>query len=61
VSGWTHPVCLACYLAMFNRVPYMLAGPPPEQCCFCGGLTLKGIYVRHDPAALRCSAAGHPD
>lgn len=23
-----------------------------EQCCFCGGMTFSGIYVRHDPTDL---------
>jgi len=25
-----------------------------ERCCFCGGLTDEGIYVREDPAVTLC-------
>ena len=28
--------------------------PEPGACCFCGGMTITGIYVRHDQDALLC-------
>jgi hypothetical protein len=51
-SPWTHPVCLGCYVLLWNRPPYRVESAEPEQCCWCRGLTTGGIYVRHDPALL---------
>jgi hypothetical protein len=50
---WTHAQCEPCW---DERNPGRIAhrslaaqNREPETCCFCGGLTYAGIFVRHDP------------
>lgn len=55
MSRWTHAICDTCWSARNGgRAPVHLREPDLEICCFCGGPTKRGIYVRHDPAELRC-------
>ena len=64
MSSWTHRCCVDCWMKFFME----RFGPDPvtlnkelcpevEPCCFCG-VELhndgRGIYVREDPAILRC-------
>lgn len=54
-SPWTHAICVACWdKERPERKPVVAFNNPPETCCWCGAETGAGIYVRHDPKALRC-------
>lgn len=55
---WNHSICVGCWN---NKNPHKaVEGNPwnmqndPEKCCFCGGITTQGIYVRYDPRELPC-------
>lgn len=55
MGRWTHPQCPDCWLKeRGNTAPMMMHNAPQETCCWCGQSTREGIYVRHDPALLRC-------
>jgi hypothetical protein len=61
-SNWTHPSCEPCYGALaFGREPVRIAEHFREQerCCFCGGPTRDGIYVRADPRLLALCSGPH--
>lgn len=68
--SWTHRICGDCWIkreldsdagrAMAEahrviRCPIMVKDVPWGACCFCGGGTLLGIYIRHDPSKLSCT------
>ena len=70
MANWTHSMCGECWLERhlkFNADGTVAFKPPArvldaakETCCFCGGPTRLGIYVRHDPKEhelLDCVAA----
>lgn len=51
--GWTHAMCEACWLDREpDRVPHRLRTPDLENCCFCGTMTVSGIYARQDPKSI---------
>lgn len=55
-SRWSHVICEECW---FNRegdrVPVQVNVGEPETCCFCGGETAAGIYIReHIEEAMCC-------
>jgi hypothetical protein len=63
MSNWNHAQCEACWItaettfdddgnALIRR-PHRLVGPNVEVCCYCGGLTIVGIYRREDPTLTR--------
>lgn len=53
--GWTHSICGLCYAKMHpDRVPVRVLEHSEEMCCFCGGPTREGIYVRADPRLCLC-------
>ena len=58
---WTHSICDECWHRRDpERVPVRLTEPIVELCCFCGELTVSGIYVRHDPQELDCQHSLRP-
>lgn len=63
MSAWTHLACESCWTAQGGaRVPVRVDGPP-SACCFCGGETRSGIYVREAPTSAAppvLGARGHP-
>ena len=57
---WTHPICNGCWWRSGrDRVPHRLTSPTMEHCCFCGGPTLSGAYVRAAPDKTPCRGQ-HP-
>ena len=53
--SWTQPCCYACWIDMYpNREPATIVGDYREDeiCCYCGGRTRDGIYVRVDPTTV---------
>jgi hypothetical protein len=36
------------------RQPVQVKEPDPGACCICGGMTITGIYFRHDERELLC-------
>lgn len=60
MSRWTHAICDPCWDKHYSpRLPVRLnvtgnADEPAELCCFCGRVTLGGIFVRADPSAVKC-------
>jgi hypothetical protein len=61
---WTHNICDACWAKLMQgRTPVKLRDPGVEACCYCGGLTTSGIFIRWDPERLHCKGvhleAGH--
>ena len=60
MSRWSHAICRLCWDAQTpDREPTVLRYPHEETCCFCGAVTQEGIYVRENPARLRCGGE-HP-
>jgi hypothetical protein len=58
MSRWTHACCALCFVGLYpNRDPVRVVGIEPETCCFCEAEAVDGIYVRADPATVRCG--GH--
>lgn len=66
MSRWTHAICDPCFEERYpDREPVRLkyAGQPEEPaelCCFCGRVTVGGIFVRADPLTVACKG-NHPD
>ncbi len=66
---WTHAICERCWFDGPGcnaegqyRMPSRTARPEPGPCCYCGGLTIAGIFVRADGDTLMClSRHGAPD
>lgn len=59
-TSWTHSICDGCWNARpeskSGRAPVpRVDGVKPERCCYCGGMTSAGIYIRQDPAQLECT------
>jgi hypothetical protein len=64
--GWTHPQCERCWLGQNTKVvndhdlsvrlPVRMKDPEVEYCCWCGALTIFGVYVRQDPQGLVCDS-----
>ncbi len=56
---WTHPQCEACWVVrelhidqaghMSCRRPTRVVDPDAEVCCYCGKVTIVGIYRRSSP------------
>ncbi len=54
----THAMCDDCW----SRTQQARSGQPPtrtedravQRCCFCGAETRSGMFMRQDPAGLRC-------
>lgn len=54
-SRWTHTMCDPCWAAQRGEAtPVRMLAAPPERCCYCGALTISGIFIREDPTTLRC-------
>lgn len=73
MSNWTHAQCERCWCDQQGewtdddrlvslRQPTMVRSDDFDlrPCCFCGGPTFVGIFVRHDPAKLPL-CQGHDD
>jgi hypothetical protein len=53
MSQWNHPICERCWAELHpDRQPVAMGSPEPEDCCYCGGPTVDGIYIREDPNML---------
>ena len=62
MSDWNQPVCEGCWIRKhtkvvagqrdLTRVPVRVSDAPVERCCYCGGMTFVGIYVRIDPETV---------
>lgn len=60
-NRWRHPICMACYRALFpGQDPFRLRAPVVETCCHCQKPTTAGIYARIDPEGMPCRG-DHPD
>lgn len=68
--AWTHAQCESCWIHKNTtrtddgqvqvKRPILAMGSELTYCCFCGGLTLVGIFVRHDPKGVLCKGdCGH--
>lgn len=66
MSRWTHAICDECYETESEKddalpeKPVRLRYPSKEDCCFCGQQTESGIYIRKDPAQVKCGGS-HAD
>ena len=59
--SWTQPCCYRCwYQRNPHRRPHAmtLEHRTAETCCYCGELTLSGIYVRVNPATVQHPTEG---
>lgn len=60
---WQHAICDDCWRKENpqnpDRIPYRLVDEyrKLEMCCFCGQMTLSGIFVRRDRKGLKCDPA----
>lgn len=52
---WNHPQCAKCWFEEWgiSRLPHRLPRPEREDCCFCGGPTMSGIFRRVEPGSFR--------
>jgi hypothetical protein len=50
---WTHNICQDCWAELHpDRQPHKLVAAAHEDiCCFCGRVSIGGIYVREDPTS----------
>lgn len=60
---WTQPVCSECWYSRDDArpavaLPLSAEDLPIERCCYCGGQTVSGIYVRIDPASVPYPSGG---
>ena len=55
-ANWDHAICPACWTSRWGegRTTRAASNPEREICCWCGGDTDAGLYVRADPARTPC-------
>lgn len=57
VSEWMHAICVPCW-NRFRMEPKgyqdTMTTCAPEVCCWCGAVTVAGIFLRGDPATMEC-------
>ena len=57
MSAWNHNICQACWNKKNpDREPVRIkpAYAYLATCCYCGAENRDGIYVREDPAKMKC-------
>lgn len=70
MSEWNHLICERCYISQRGefavgpdgpmltgiQIPVQITGSHRTvgPCCFCGELTIMGIFVRRDPGEVNC-------
>ena len=55
MSKWNHTICSTCWEKKNpGREAARVIDGVRELCCYCGESTTSGIFVRDDPATLRC-------
>jgi hypothetical protein len=54
-SRWIHALCESCWAAREHRTPPRITDAEAEVCCACQTSTTSGIYIRANPATLRCT------
>ena len=60
-SVWTHAICDDCWDEDHPGQPSPRYGSgDAEKCCWCGEPTRSGIYLRQDPASLKCGGTTGP-
>lgn len=51
--SWTQPVCGECWRERNpQRLPHRVRGGDLYLCCYCGGPTTRGIFVRVNPLTV---------
>jgi hypothetical protein len=53
--SWNQAICERCWFEQNGaRMPTRLAAGAhePERCCYCGRITIAGIFARDDPATV---------
>ena len=59
-SKWTHPICKKDYAVMEpDREPVSVKGWEAEICCWCGEVTISGIFYRADPDVVHPSDSSY--
>lgn len=62
MSKWTHAICDDCWDKKNPERPSpRRASGDREICCFCAMGTNSGIYIREDPAKLKCERVHSAD
>jgi hypothetical protein len=62
MSRWSHSICAKCwYKRNPDQEPHRLVNRHVEICCYCGEQHFSGIYVRDNPAELRCKGVHLPE
>jgi hypothetical protein len=52
-------MCLPCWEDRYpGREPHVVLDSPTVMCCYCGNFAENGIYLRQDPAEVRCRGKG---
>ena len=55
MTNWTHSICDECWDRLNpERLSPRSGMGAEETCCWCGDITVSGIYLRSDPAELDC-------
>lgn len=58
---WNHVICDRCWdKEELNRRPVRVRDEGETRCCWCGGVTVSGIFVRRDPGSLPCEGVFGP-
>ena len=48
--GWVHCQCYDCWTFEHpDGIPVRIRDSEEDKCCYCGRLTIEGIYVRQNP------------
>lgn len=65
-STWNHRICERCWFdgpgklndepreQLHGRQPVRVVDYPPGLCCYCGGITILGIFTRAKPTDVPC-------
>lgn len=73
MAEWTHRICERCWFDGTDSLPapgvreeiyhqpIQVIDPEPGACCYCGGMTITGIYTRQDETRLLCRGRHEPD
>ena len=56
MGQWNHTQCFDCFQRERPDIePVRVKDHEPEVCCFCGRMTIDGIFVRRDPGKMTCT------
>lgn len=66
MANWNQPQCERCWIGRHTgpdgiRAPVRTTNTQVETCAYCGLITIMGVYVRDNPAAVPYPAPDDDD